>query len=142
MGELTATRTELRRTADALIADASGLFKWTLASLITLNGGAILGLANVSDKIGAGIVANSIFAFFCGCFFAVIGAIFAALSFMLYGVLLLPNLATGEPRKIDESKAETSLRRAALCATLGAFSSIGSLVAFMVGGGILAAALS
>lgn len=58
----------------------SDLNKWILASLVTLNGGAIVVLGNLADRLAIAVLSNAIAWFAGGCILAVLAALVGALS--------------------------------------------------------------
>jgi hypothetical protein len=120
------------RESDALIAAASGPFRWILASLVTLNGGAILALGNWADSLTSPHVQNAFGLFFAGCFFAVLAALMAACLMLVLGA----GLRSGELRMASqrEEMSGRSPKRLQILVAGAVIFSVASLSLFGLGG--------
>lgn len=91
------------------------LYKWILASLITINGGAIVALSNVADRIPTAALGEAGGWFAAGCITAVLAGLAGALSANFTSGPMMESLlfwvdasATG---KFDADKNESNARK-------------------------------
>lgn len=117
------------------------LNKWILASLVTLNGGAMIVLGDVADQLPTGDVANALAWFTGGCVVAVIAGILGTASVVASSKPIGEAMAfwtrvlrTGEMDAAENARiAKRLMRRSLLTYGTAALVGLGSLGCFAVG---------
>lgn len=133
-------KSDLDRVFWGSLDTAGALFRWILASLVTLNGGAIAIVLNWDRSADAAKVSESALLFFGGAVLAVVGAMLFAGAMVGMG-FFLPTLDAGAEAEGDEGERPDPMRWVVRILLYGLVSCIASLGCFAAGGLLFASAV-